>query len=270
MTMRLKRLVRLLAYACVSLLVLAALGLAGLYVSLKQGIVPVARVEDFPPPPPRTTDKAGNEFRYQPVGLHEISQPMLLVTLVSNGFYYFENPNSFYKPYLQVMLQNTFGSGYTTFCARHVTHTLAERLVPKSASYSLHNRLQRLLAGYELGQTLSPEELLMLFLNHSYYGNNQFGVEAAARYYFGVAGKDLSLAQSAQLHTVWETRGAATPITRPDKSCEYMEYILGGLYKQRYITQEQCDLAMVEALCLAPPEKPDENQLLHWGTTILD
>ena len=43
-----KRLARLLAYTCASLLVLVVLGAAGLYASLKRGIVPVARVEDYP------------------------------------------------------------------------------------------------------------------------------------------------------------------------------------------------------------------------------
>ena len=253
-----KRLARLLAYACASLLVLVVLGAAGLYVSLKQGIVPVARVEDYPPPKAFPNYTGSEILSFHPVGLHEISHPMLLITWVRSGFAFFENPNSYYLEYARVLVPVLFNSGFTTFCRNHVTATLALPLVPESASYSLHNRLQRLLAGYELGKTLSPEELLMLFLNHSYYGNNQFGVEAAARYYFGVSAIDLTLAQSAQLHAVRETRGEGNPVTRPDKSCEYMEYILGGLHNQHYITQEQYDQAMGEALCLLPPKEPEE------------
>src|SRR5215218_468945 len=49
----------------------------------------------------------------------------------------------------------------------------------------------KLTAGY------SKDEILALYLNQSYYGGMSYGVEAAARHYFGKPARDLDLGESA-------------------------------------------------------------------------
>ena len=43
------------------------------------------------------------------------------------------------------------------------------------------------------------KKVLELYLNYIEFGNNSFGVEAAAKSFFGVSAKDLTVAQSAVL-----------------------------------------------------------------------
>jgi membrane peptidoglycan carboxypeptidase len=43
------------------------------------------------------------------------------------------------------------------------------------------------------------KKVLELYLNYIEFGNNSFGVEAAAKAFFGVSAKDLTIAQSAVL-----------------------------------------------------------------------
>ncbi len=50
-----------------------------------------------------------------------------------------------------------------------------------------------------LEQKYSKDEILLGYLNIAGFGGTNYGVDAAARYYFGVAAKDLSLGQAAIL-----------------------------------------------------------------------
>ncbi len=251
-----KRLVRVLAYACASLLVLALLGLTGLYVSLKQGIVPVARVEDFPPPPPWATDRAGNAFSYQPVALHEISQPMLLATFAVYRLSFFHDPAAYYKARLRVLHHHMVKAGMIIYDGTHVTAVLANRLVPQGRRFFLFAQLQHLLAGYELSQTLTPEECLALFLNQGYFGNNQYGVEAAARFYFGVPAQELTLAQSVILLAALHGPNKYNPLTRPTDARRVQEYLLEDMLHRRYITPQQHAEALAESVQLLGPALP--------------
>ena len=251
-----KRLARLLVYACASLLVLALLGAARLYASLKQGIVPVARVEDFPPPPPRATDSAGNAFSYQPVALGEVSQPMLLATLAIYRLSFFHEPAAYYKARLRALYHNMVMPGLRIYDGTHVTVDLANRLVPEGRRFSPFAQFQHLLAGYELSQTLTPEECLALFLNQGYFANNQFGVEAAARFYFGVPAKELTLAQGVVLLAALHGPNRYNPLTRPADTRMAQEYLLEDMLRNRYITPQQHPEALLEPVLMLVPALP--------------
>ena len=44
-----------------------------------------------------------------------------------------------------------------------------------------------------------PDDILLGYLNIANFGGQTYGIDAAAKYYFGVAAKDLSLSQAATL-----------------------------------------------------------------------
>src|SRR5690606_40787193 len=60
-------------------------------------------------------------------------------------------------------------------------------------------KIKELRYAIALEQQLSKDEILERYLNLAYYGDGAYGVEAAARHYFGTSAEKLTLDQAAML-----------------------------------------------------------------------
>src|SRR5256885_9112066 len=68
-----------------------------------------------------------------------------------------------------------------------------------ASSRSLDRKARELMLSFELERQYSKDQILEMYLNTIFYGNQSFGVEAAAQTYFGTSARRLDLAQSAFL-----------------------------------------------------------------------
>src|SRR5947207_4580677 len=84
--------------------------------------------------------------------------------------------------------------------ASTITQQLARRLYLADDSSPLAVRkVHEALIALQLEANRSKAEILQLYLNDVYYGRGAYGVEAAARIYFGVGAANLDLAHAAYL-----------------------------------------------------------------------
>lgn len=86
------------------------------------------------------------------------------------------------------------GSTITQQLARDVLLSKEER-----QSRTLTRKLREMILALRLTQTYSKDTILEMYLNEVYFGNLAYGVEAAARTYFGKPARELDLAESAML-----------------------------------------------------------------------
>lgn len=68
-----------------------------------------------------------------------------------------------------------------------------------SGTEGVQRKLQEMRYAIALEQKYSKNEILLGYLNIANFGGTTYGIDAAARYYFGVSAKDLNLAQAATL-----------------------------------------------------------------------
>jgi membrane peptidoglycan carboxypeptidase len=68
-----------------------------------------------------------------------------------------------------------------------------------SGPEGIQRKLQEMRYAIALEQKYSKNEILLGYLNIANFGGQTYGIDAAARYYFGVTAKDLTLAQAATL-----------------------------------------------------------------------
>ena len=91
-----------------------------------------------------------------------------------------------------------------------ITQQLAKVLF-LSREKTFARKLKELLLALELERTYSKEEILELYLNQVYFGQGVYGVEAAARTYFGKPVSALTLAESALLAGLPRAPSAYSP-----------------------------------------------------------
>ncbi|CAI6081266.1 transglycosylase domain-containing protein [Cohnella sp. JJ-181] len=86
----------------------------------------------------------------------------------------------------------------------------------------------------------TKEEILELYLNRIYFGNGQYGIKTAAKFYFGVGDLDqLKTWQIATLAAIPKGPSVYNPYKHPDNSMERRAVVLRLMTDQGLITEEE-------------------------------
>ncbi len=102
-----------------------------------------------------------------------------------------------------------------------ITMQLARNVFPERLPYSersLTRKLAEMRVAREIEIRYSKEEILELYLNRIYFGNGAWGIEAAAREYFGKGARELTLPEAALLAGMISNPYILNPRNNP-RSC---------------------------------------------------
>lgn len=94
----------------------------------------------------------------------------------------------------------------------------------------------------------SKDDILETYLNRIYFGNLAYGVEAAARTYFGKPARGLDLAESAFLAGLPQSPSAYHPFTNFDAAKERQATVLRLMEERGHITEDERRAALAEPL----------------------
>ena len=101
-----------------------------------------------------------------------------------------------------------------------------------------------ILLALRIEQELSKEEILELYVNKIYLGHRAYGVQAAARVYYGTSIDQLNLAQLAMIAGLPKAPSAFNPITNPTRAVERRNWIVGRMLTLGYIDKLSHDEAI--------------------------
>lgn len=100
----------------------------------------------------------------------------------------------------------------------------------------------------------SKKEILQMYFNESPYGGPAWGIEAAARMYFGKSARDLNLAESAYLAGLPAAPTSFSPHgIHPEKGKERQREVLRRMAEDKYISQAQANETLSQSLTFQPP-----------------
>jgi membrane peptidoglycan carboxypeptidase len=100
------------------------------------------------------------------------------------------------------------------------------------------------------------DEILTRYLNVVYFGQNAYGVQPAARAYFGVDAAALTLPQAALLAGLVQSPTSDDPFTAPEAATARRDEVLSRMAEQGLVTPEEAAAARAEPLGLAPAPPP--------------
>ncbi len=100
-------------------------------------------------------------------------------------------------------------------------------LVGDDVSYE--RKIREMIVASRLEHTLSKNEILELYMNSAYLGRASWGIEMAARSYFGKPAKDLSLGEGAMLAGLLKGPSFFNPDRHPDRAKDRLNYVLGRM-----------------------------------------
>jgi penicillin-binding protein 1A len=107
-------------------------------------------------------------------------------------------------------------------------------------------KLTEILLSFKIEGSLSKDEILELYLNKIYLGQRAYGVEAAARVYYGQGIGELSLARMAMIAALPKAPSRVNPVNNPEAAVERRNYILGRMRQLGYIDTPAYEAAVAE------------------------
>ena len=135
-------------------------------------------------------------------------------------------------------------------------------LVGEDVTYE--RKIREMIVASRLESTLSKQEILELYLNSAYLGRGSWGVEMAARSYFGKSAKTLTLAEGAMLAGLLKGPSFFNPDRHPDRAKERLTYVLGRMQEDGVITAAQKEAALAAPPKLVAFERPHRDSGFHF------
>ncbi|MBI5695269.1 MAG: PBP1A family penicillin-binding protein [Nitrospirae bacterium] len=115
---------------------------------------------------------------------------------------------------------------------------------------SLKRKLKEVVLARKMEQQLTKDEILELYLNKIYFGHGAYGVEMAARTYFGKRVGDLTLGESAVIAGLIRSPLNYSPYNNMERARNRQKTVLGRMVDEKYITQGQADKAYAQPMVL--------------------
>ena len=130
-----------------------------------------------------------------------------------------------------------------------ITQQLAKNLFLKPER-TLTRKLEELIYTVWLEQRFSKDEILELYLNRVYLGGGTFGVEAAARHYFGKSARNVTLPQSAMLAGLLKAPSRYAPTRSVRIASGRAQIVLDNMVAAGFLTEDQARKARKQSLAL--------------------
>jgi len=144
--------------------------------------------------------------------------------------------------------QDASGGGST------ISQQLSKNLYPRKryAFFSLLiNKMREMVIASRLEKVYDKNSLLTLYLNTVSFGENTFGIDAAAQLFFSVPVEKLSLGQTAVLIGMLKANHYYNPRLFPERSQQRRNVVLAQMVKYKMITGDQQDSIKVLPIALS-------------------
>jgi penicillin-binding protein 1A len=222
--------------------------LAGLYIAYQRDIPQVSTLEDYRPNIiTRVLAEDGSllgEFsieRRVVVEFHQIP-PVLrnaIVSIEDTDFWKHLGINPWRIPgaALANFRSGKRGQGFSTLTMQ------LTRILFLTPEKTIRRKIQEIILAFQIEKNFTKEEIFTLYSNQMYFGHGNYGVEAAARFFFDKAISDLELPEAALLAGVLQSPARLSPIEHPEHAIRRRNLVLRRMADERYITRNEADIA---------------------------
>ncbi len=209
---------------------------------------------------------------HTPVALSQIPAACQMATIAVEDANYFRHPGVDVSGVLRALWINLRG-GEMLAGGSTITQQVARNLLldPEEAvERTLIRKLRESILAWRLAKAYTKDEVLALYLNQTYYGSLAYGIEAAARAFFGKSAAALDLAECAMLAGLPQAPALFDPLRNPSASKGKQALVLDlmAALSSPLITPEEAERAKKEVLVFAAAAFPI--QAPHFVTYVWD
>lgn len=184
--------------------------------------------------------------------LNKISPQLMDSEIAIEDQSFWENPGYDITGIVRAAISD-LSDGHVVAGGSTITQQLIKNVVVGKEDTILR-KLEEVILAPQATRYYTKQQIMDMYLNTTYYGNQAYGAEAAAFIYFGLqdtpkatAAQQLDLAQSAMLAGIPQNPSLYNPYVFPQFTLGRMKAVLNQLLVQHYITSIQENAAIKEA-----------------------
>lgn len=140
--------------------------------------------------------------------------------------------------------------------ASTITQQLARNLF-LTQEQTLTRKIKEAILAIRIERHYTKEEILSMYLNQIYFGDGAYGVEAAARRFFGKHVSDLSLAECSLLAGLPRNPSAYSPRRHFDRAKQRQTIVLSSMTEMGMVSVEEAAAAKNDTLRIRHDEKAE-------------
>src|ERR1051326_998583 len=199
-------------------------------------------------------DLAAPDQRRIPVALREIPELVQKAFVSAEDKRFFEHKGIDERGMVRAFLGNLAEPGRPRGGSTITQQVAKNLLVGDDVTYE--RKIREILVASQLERVLGKRDILALYLNSIYLGRGAWGVELAARSYFGKPAAELGLAEAALLAGLTKGPNYFSPDRHPDRARERVAYVLTRMQEDGVIDAEEMRRALGQAPQLVAYDRP--------------
>lgn len=218
-----------------------------------------------PPASSHIYDSAGNEIAI--IHATENRVPVKIEQIpvnLQNAFVAIED-NRFYE-HKGVDFRGLARAAYTNIVAQEIAEggsTITQQLAKNAyltQDRTYKRKIQEIFLALQLEKQYTKQEILELYLNQIYFGQGAYGVQAAAKTYFGKNVEDLNLSECAMLAGIPKSPNYYSPFNNLNAAILRRDTVLDQMAIHGYINRNEASAARMTELVLAPPNVAEKHK----------
>lgn len=239
---------------CLLLLALPV-GFYGMYLYLAPTLPDMSRLQDVQVEMPlqvytRDDKLIGlfGEKQSDPIQYADIPEHLVHAFLAAEDSSFFSHGGVSFKG-LGRAVTEAVQSGSTQTGGSTITMQVAKNYY-LSPERTLRRKLTEIFLARKIEQTLTKQEILTLYVNKIFLGQNAYGISAAAKIYYGKSLNQLSIAEMAMIAGLPKAPSSYNPLSNPARALERRNWILGRMLQLGSIGQVEYQQAIAEPVTL--------------------
>ncbi len=216
--------------------------------------VDVSLLEEPLPKPTVIIDRNGeaaselSSARFTSVPLSRIPNELIHAIIAVEDQRFFEHSGVDFRGISRSAWRN-FRAGAVVQGGSTITQQLAKNLFFTS-DRTYTRKFNEVITAYRIEREYSKEAILELYLNQIYFGEGTWGIQDAAKTYFGKDIQEITVAEAALLAALPKAPTHYSPFQNEQKAMERRNLVLYLLHEQGYITKEEYEKAFNEEIVL--------------------
>jgi penicillin-binding protein 1A len=227
--------------------------LGGAFVALTQDLPQIRSLENFKPDAVTRIYSADKVLlaelfleKREPVPLEKIPTLLTAALVATEDRKFYKHSGVDLKGIARAIFKD-IKAGEFVEGASTITQQLSKTLflTPRK---TLVRKLKEAILAFQLERRYTKDEILELYLNQVYFGSGAYGVESAAKIFFGKSAQDLTLAECALVAGMPKSPSRYSPLVNPDLALTRRNTVLQQMRDTGIISDADYQQAVKEAL----------------------
>ncbi|WP_246048809.1 transglycosylase domain-containing protein [Leptospira sarikeiensis] len=127
-----------------------------------------------------------------------------------------------------------------------ITQQLARNTFTEKKKYSLNRKIYETIVALYIERQLTKKEIICLYLNKAYFGQNSYGIEEASRFYFNKSPSKLEYTEAALLIGILPAPSVYNPVRSISTALKRQKYVMELLSKSELVPEKQINKKILE------------------------